>query len=193
MIELITKYHKDQFRNKTEQMPPKIKYLDHLIGVKSILSTAIKHCGECTDEKLLQDMFDAALGHDLLEDTDVSNEEIVTAANERVLQYIFELTNPVDDAHTDEYMKKLSTASEEARLIKYADLIENTSSVCYNLHILGNKWVREFYFPIVYPTVSVLEKSLFKKYPRSAGYMHSILKIYLDLISTKLETTILFQ
>ncbi len=48
--------------------------------------------------------------------------------DDTVLSLILELTDPNDDAHTDDYMEKIASASEEARLIKYADLIVDTSS-----------------------------------------------------------------
>lgn len=126
MDNLIKKYHSQQFRNNNEgYLPAKVPYYDHLYGVRSILSFALYRYGECSDAMLKEDMLNAALGHDLLEDTIIREEEIVITTNERVLSLIKELTNPVDDSHTDLYMQQLSNASEEARLIKYADLRAN--------------------------------------------------------------------
>ena len=148
MEELIRIYHNTQFRNdQGDLIPPKVPYIDHLFGVKSILSYALTKFNECEDPQLFADMCNAALGHDLIEDTDVDEETIIKTTNNRVLSLITELTNPVDDNHTDLYMQQLSMASEEARLIKYADLIENTTSVCYNSHIVGEAWIKNFYHP----------------------------------------------
>ena len=155
MNSLVKKYHYGQYRNNYNgYLPAKVHYIDHLFGVREILSSVLFMFGECKDEQLKKDMCDAAIGHDLLEDTKVTEEEIIAASNPRVLALIKELTNPVDDAHTEQYMDQLSVASEEARLIKYADLIENTSSVCYNYHIVGEEWAHDFYRPIMYGTSS---------------------------------------
>lgn len=182
MEDLAKKYHKTQYRNKG-----KTPYVEHLIGVKSILSSTLEITGECTDEALLKDMQDAALGHDLIEDTDVSEDEIVEVSNERVLHLIKELSNPVDDAHTDEYMKQLSDASEEARIIKYCDLLENTISVCYGLQDLGIDWFYGFYEPILNKTTSVLADTKFIKYPKTAALLSSALKMATDLLYNKVR------
>ena len=119
METIIRKYHKGQYRNYHEgYLPGKVPYYDHLYGVKSILSFALYRFGECQDTQLKEDMLNAALGHDLLEDTAIREDEIVAHTNSRVLSLIKELTNPIDDAHTEQYRQQLSTASEEARLIK---------------------------------------------------------------------------
>ncbi len=101
------------------------------------------------------------------------------------LAFIKELSNPVDDSHTEQYMKQLSNASEEARLIKYADLIENTASVCYSFHIVGKRWAYEFYLPILNNTRNMLGKTSFQTYPKTAGFMRKVLEIYAELLNQK--------
>ena len=182
MEDLVKKYHKTQYRNKD-----KIPYIEHLIGVKSILSSVLEITGECKDEILLGDMLNAALGHDLIEDTSVSKDEIIDASNERVLHLIEELSNPVDDTHTDEYMKQISNASEEARVIKYCDLLENTTSVCYGLQDLGFGWFYNFYEPILKRTTNNLANTEFINYPKTASLLHSALKVSTNLLYDKLK------
>ena len=186
MEELIRIYHNTQFRNdQGDLIPPKVPYIDHLFGVKSILSYALTKFNECEDPQLFADMCNAALGHDLIEDTDVDEETIIKTTNNRVLSLITELTNPVDDNHTDLYMQQLSMASEEARLIKYADLIENTTSVCYNSHIVGEAWIKNFYHPIVQKTKITLENTQFYSYPQTASFMQTVLDLYVNLLDNK--------
>ena len=188
MEQLIKKYHSTQFRNDKENyIPPKVPYVDHLFGVRPILSYALNKFGECKDSQLFSDMCNAALGHDLIEDTNVDEEMIIKSTNDRVLSLIKELTNPVDDNHTDQYMQQLSVASEEARLIKYSDLIENTTSVCFNFHIVGLDWVNEFYSPIVHKTMRILENTNFSKYPKTADFMRSVLGMYVTVLDSKKE------
>ena len=179
MEQLIKKYHRQQYRNG------KVPYTDHLYGVKSVLMSVLNQTGECKGLQLTEDMCNAALGHDLLEDTAVSEAEIVSTANERVLKLIQELTNPVDDAHTEQYMLQLSCASEEARLIKYADLIENTTSVAYNYYTLGEQWLQDFYAPILHRTQDVLAKTVFSTYPHTAEVMRNLLAVAADLLEAK--------
>ena len=183
---LVEYYHYLQRRNNN----PDISYIEHLYGVSSILESVVNIFNEI-DEAALQDMKWAALGHDLLEDTDVDPEVIPYVANDHVLKLIQELTNPNDDAHTDDYMEQLSNASEEGRLVKYADLIENTSSFAYSLHEpnIENPEVRakEFYLPILEKTTAVLAKTEFTQYPKTAEEMRRILKVYSDLLVLKIK------
>ncbi|MDO4746829.1 MAG: HD domain-containing protein [Candidatus Saccharibacteria bacterium] len=182
MEDLVKEYHKTQYRNKD-----RVPYVEHLIGVKSILSSVLEITGECKDEVLLGDMLDAALGHDLIEDTSVSKDEIMNASDERVLHLIEELSNPVDDTHTDEYMKQISNASEEARVIKYCDLLENTTSVCYGLQDLGIGWFYNFYEPILKRTTDNLANTEFINYPKTANLLRSALKMSTSLLYDKLK------
>lgn len=182
MESLVEKYHKTQYRNKD-----KVPYIEHLIGVKSILSSVLEITGECTDKTLFNDMLDAALGHDLIEDTDITKDEIIKVSNERVLHLIEELSNPIDDAHTDEYMEQLSNASEEARIIKYCDLLENTTSVCYGLRDLGIDWFYDFYEPILKRTTDNLANTEFINYPKAANLLRSALKMSTSLLYDKLR------
>ena len=182
MENLAKEYHKTQYRNKN-----KVPYIEHLIGVKSILSSVLKITGECADEALFDDMLDAALGHDLIEDTDVSKDKIISVSNERVLHLIEELSNPVDDAHTNGYMEQLSRASEEARIIKYCDLLENTASVCYGLRDLGLEWAHNFYIPILENTNQTLSFTTFEKYSITAKLLREMLKTSSDLLFNKIN------
>ena len=135
-------------------------------------------------------MIPAALGHDLLEDT-VIKEDTIMGIGMKILQLILELTNPNDDTHTDKYMEKIASASEEARLIKYADLIENTSSVCYSLHEScieqPLQWAKDFYIPILTRTTNILAKTTFEKYPQTAEALRLMLEVYTDLLLSRIE------
>ena len=73
----------------------------------------------------------AAFGHDLLEDTDTSYEEIaVISGSEDVAELVLELTNNkhvIQEKGKTEYMtEKLLKMSEEALLIKLADMLYNS-------------------------------------------------------------------
>ena len=186
MKTLIKQYHAEQRRNSN----PNIPYTEHLYGVASILNTIASDYNEIPQVRLEQ-MIWAALGHDLLEDTTIKEEVISSVAGYNTLRLINELTNPNDDTHTDEYMKKIAASSEEARLIKYADLIENTSSFCYALHEtnIDNpiKRAKDFYLPILTKTTDVLSKTSFEQYPKTAEALRMLLKVYTDLLVSRIE------
>lgn len=185
---LVDQYHASQIRNNN----PDIPYTDHLYGVSTILISVARMCGEI-DKNTLDVMSNAALGHDLFEDTAVDR-KVVDCFDKKVYNLICELTNPNDDAHTDEYMLQLSKASEEARIIKYVDLIENTSSFCYSLHEPNItdpvERAKTFYLPILERTTDVLANTEFKKYPKTANEMRNILKVYSDLLVSKIESLV---
>lgn len=73
----------------------------------------------------------AAFGHDLLEDTDTSYEEIaVISGSEEVAELVLELTNNkhiIEEVGKTEYMtEKLCNLSKDALLIKLADMVYNS-------------------------------------------------------------------
>lgn len=179
--ELIRIKHAGQYRNPVEGMDA-VPYTEHLYGVASIVSSVLDITGEITDESLRQDIFYAALGHDLLEDTDATDEEIVSASSTRALAFIKELTNPADDSHTDGYMTQISSATEAARIVKYADLIENTMSVAYNLRILEKEWLDNIYLPILNKTTQVLKDTKFNAYPKTASFLRNILLVNSNML-----------
>ena len=184
--ELIRIKHAGQYRNPIEGMEA-VPYTEHLYGVASIVSSILDISGEITDESLRQDIFYAALGHDLLEDTDTTDEEIVSASGTRALAIIKELTNPADDSHTDGYMAQISSATEAARLVKYADLIENTMSVAYNLHILEKEWLDNIYLPILNKTTQVLQDTEFNEYPQTASLLRNMLLVNSNMLKGRYE------
>ena len=186
MKALVRQYHAAQRRNQN----PEIPYTEHLFGVASVLKTIAESCHEVPEDRLAA-MLQAALGHDLLEDTEIGEDTIERTAGGTVLRLIRELTNPNDDAHTDEYMEKLASDSEEARLVKYADLIENTSSFCYALHEPNQEnpvqRAKAFYLPILSRTTDVLAKTPFERYPKTAEAMRMVLKVYTDLLLSRIR------
>ena len=185
---LVRQYHAMQRRNNN----PDIPYIEHLKGVATVLKTFAESIKEIPDD-VLKDMILAALGHDLLEDTVINEYTIRETTNTEVLKLIKELTNPNDDEHLDDYMKKIESDSEEARLIKYADLIENTSSFCYSLHDPNVEnpvqRAKDFYIPILTRTTGVLANTSFDKYPKTADAMRLTLKVYTDLLLSRIGST----
>lgn len=179
MIATIDRWHKGQYRG---DVPATV----HCRNVADIAVYAFR-ATNITDENFLEDIAVVSLGHDLLEDTAISREYLHEQFGERVLVFIDLLTNHQDDFHTAEYMRQIKSAPEEVRIIKYADLIDNTASVVYNLHELGIEWGNNFFKPIMENTLRVLTDSKFVQYAVAADILCSSAQLFAGLLSIKLN------
>lgn len=178
MLTTITQWHDGQMRG---DVPVTV----HCRDVATIANYALRV--ERIEDTLLDDITVAALGHDLLEDTDISREELYEQFGSRVLEFIKLLTNHQDDYHTDEYMEQIKSAPEEVRIIKYGDLIDNIASVNYSLHELGSDWGNNFFSPIMNKTLKTLQNSEFNKYPKAATRLSTSAQLFANLLSTNLD------
>lgn len=122
-LEFATKAHKNQKRKYTEE-----PYVNHVIAVAKTI----------TDLGLHQDLICAALLHDTVEDTETTIEDIDREFGTSISNLVEQLT----DVYTSETFPKinrterkklecyrLSKVSGNAKTIKLADLIDNTSSI----------------------------------------------------------------
>lgn len=112
--------HRDQRRKGLSQVP----YINHLIEVAYLMTDVAK----VEDCELIQ----AALLHDVLEDTPVTEEDLHAQFNTRVV----ELVKTVSDdkkmslkERRQQQIEHLKHAAIEARLIKLADICSNILSV----------------------------------------------------------------
>lgn len=163
MLRLAQNYHAKQSRNNS-----RIPYWYHCLSVAEIVFNALEQSQEIKNNKLLSTIICGAIGHDLFEDTTVEKKLISKQFGKEVEKLILYLTNEEDDAHRKEYMKKIKNSPEEALLIKYADLIENTISCAYGIHDLGVDWIKNFYIPIKNDTQKILALRKFVLYPKTA-------------------------
>ena len=95
-----------------------IPYIVHPIRVAMILRAA--GYSDSKNENLML----AALLHDLLEDTDLTFEDIEQQFGEQVALIVEELSKPVD-LKKDEWLQSFGNASKGAKVIKIADRIDN--------------------------------------------------------------------
>jgi len=142
-----------------------------------ILEAALIESGEAPRRKIRNYIHDAALGHDLLEDTDAQKLEISAIAGAEALRLIEALTNTWGDDHTTEYVEKVLSGPEIARLIKLADLTDNIMHASYSSKTLGKKWVLKFFVPIVEPMADALKGSFFVEFPKTASLLHKHIAI----------------
>lgn len=163
-LAFVQKHHKGQLRAGNQPV------WHHLLRVSSIVEKAMEEAGEGTAKERAM-IGIAALGHDLLEDTKTTPKEIGAIFGKEALIYIEGMTNTWGDADVRPYVKKMSKESDAVRLIKLADLYDNTSNVGYTLTLLGKKWTTGTFRPIVDPMWHMIQNSRFSKYPKTAALL----------------------
>jgi (p)ppGpp synthase/HD superfamily hydrolase len=146
----------------------------HVTRVATLLEAALTLREEKPDTATLASLVTAALGHDLLEDTAATEEEIRAIAGDTALEYIKTLTNRFGDDHPTEYTTQVVTGSEEARLIKLCDLTDNLFHASYSSALLGVKWMHEYFLPIVDPMREALSKTSFTRYPKTGEHLITV-------------------
>ena len=115
MRKLAKKYHAGQFRKGKEKLP-------YIVHPQAVAETLHKW-GENSDSPAIM----IAWGHDLLEDTTVSDAEIIAVAGEKVLQGIKLLTRP-ENMNKMLYLQSVAeSGNRDALLVKISDRICNTN------------------------------------------------------------------
>ncbi len=186
-IELIKQFHKGQYRAGN------IEYWKHLENVSLILENAIKFGNEIKENSALaNDMIACAWCHDLLEDTSITENQILSEFGPEVLKLTKELTNFKSDNDIIDYMAKLESITPEALLVKICDCIDNLQSVSYQMFDLGLNWTQNYFIPIIEPTINAIQKNRNFKYPNTFSYLQNILissyalnKSYIDYFKSQ--------
>lgn len=157
----------------------------HLLRVAKILDNVLSTFNE-GDEKN-QIIVQASLGHDLLEDTNATKEEVLKIFGELGAELIEGMTNVKGDEDVVDYVKNMASSREEVRLIKLADLYDNISHVTYTLPLLGNDWAHKYFLPIVTPMHESIYKTKFIKYKNSTEFLTSAIQLAINLLQEELE------
>ncbi len=121
----IVEKHKGQMRMGGAE------YSSHPIAVSELIKGKL----------LSEEMVLAALFHDLLEDTDATEEEILNLSNRNVLEAIILLTKR-DGYEISEYISKISN-NIIARNVKLADRIHNLQSAVVANDQFKKKYIKE--------------------------------------------------
>ncbi len=118
----------------------------------------------------------AALGHDVLEDTEATREEIVQIFSDREYEIILGMTNEWGDDDVTPYVKKIADSEEGVRLIKLSDLLDNITPVTYNIATLTPAWVDTFFLRVVTPMKESVLKTEFNQYPKTAAQLKEMVR-----------------
>lgn len=158
----------------------------HLARVSERLDYLLAACGEGSDQDR-EVVVISSLGHDLLEDTDASPEEIRSLFGERGARLISESTNTWGDENVSPYVEKMRRASEETRLIKLADLSDNETAVAYNAAVLGRDWIASYFLPTVKPMEEAMLAAAFPTYSKTAAALKEDVRLAGVLLAGELE------
>lgn len=99
-----------------------IPYIVHPIRITSILRAA--GFSEFEDEVIMI----SALFHDLIEDTDMTFEDISNQYGEKVASIVLELSKP-ENGDKDDWLRAFNKMSHQAQIIKMVDRIDNLSDM----------------------------------------------------------------
>lgn len=127
-IQFIAKKHDGQYRKGLN-----IPYSTHLFGVARILKTA--GYGES--------VVIAGLLHDIFEDTDATEQEVVDLFGEEVLQIVKAVSEPDKSvewyARKNEAISKVAILTEEQLAVAIAEKIQNLMAMHYVIEKLGEQ------------------------------------------------------
>jgi (p)ppGpp synthase/HD superfamily hydrolase len=157
----------------------------HAWHTAQYLKKIAKKHGEVSAPEI-KNIFFAALGHDLLEDTKVTAAEIKKRWGEKVLHYIKALTNEKGDRNFGPYIKRLKKSSEEILLIKFADIYSNAYNSVKNFKTLNKKWIRVFWLPLLKRYEREFFRRKFYKYTRTADVMIAEIKLKMAELKRKI-------
>ncbi|MEK7487847.1 MAG: hypothetical protein AAB598_00825 [Patescibacteria group bacterium] len=147
----------------------------HSVNVAHTLEEYIAQYNEVRG-MIKNDLLLGALGHDLLEDTNASAEEIERQWGGKALFYIQEMTNTQGDNNTKDYIEHLTRVDEEILLIKFADILANIRNSIKNASALPSKWLVHFWIPLLDRYEAALLSKIFHKYPLTLDAMAQEIK-----------------
>ncbi|MBI2109479.1 MAG: hypothetical protein HYT93_04950 [Parcubacteria group bacterium] len=158
----------------------------HLARVSNVLEIVLRRTKE-GNPKERRTIVAAALGHDVLEDTDATEEEIVKIFGKKGLTLILGMTNRWGDGEKKRYVRQVVSAPEGVRLIKLSDLYDNITSVVYNLDTLGLSWTHSYFLPIVTPMRKAILKTKFSHFKKTAEILKSMVNISAELLLLEIK------
>lgn len=147
----------------------------HLDRVSRLLEQALAESAEGTAEER-ESIGLAGLGHDSLEDTEVTEAELENVFGRRGLELIVGMTNRLGDDDVAPYVRQVAAAEEGVRLIKLSDLYDNLTSVTFCLFVLKTPWAVDWFLPIVEPMIAAVMPTVFTTYPRAAERLKGMVR-----------------
>ncbi|MFA6098486.1 MAG: HD domain-containing protein [Patescibacteria group bacterium] len=152
-LDLASEYHKNQKRS--EEDAEKAGYIIHCVRTaRWLLENKVTNV----------DLICAAILHDTLEDTTLTDKEILRSFNKSTLNFIQAVTRPRRAGETEaekkinkpKHMERIIRSTKKVRILKTADLLDNMRSWIllskkHKKYYKFPRWVNEaekFYIPI---------------------------------------------
>lgn len=158
----------------------------HLVRVSLLLRVVLAKYKEGNEtERVIISL--SALGHDVLEDTKATKDEVQAVFGDRGFELILGMTNEYGDENVEPYVKKVVQAEEPVRLIKLADLYDNITNVTYCLFDLGSKWTHSYFLPTVTPMYKAIQKTKFHTYLHTGEELKATVEIAFTLLEDELS------
>jgi guanosine-3',5'-bis(diphosphate) 3'-pyrophosphohydrolase len=126
----------------------------------------------------------AAMGHDLLDDTDVTASQIGEQFGEQVRSWIETLSGQPGASQ----LQRIVEAGEEVRLIKWAALTDNMLAVTYGLHDVGHRWALEQFSPQIEAAREALRGAPFVRLHIAGAYLIGIADVAWDQLQAALKS-----
>lgn len=176
----------DRFRALIQQWHkghPRSDQIDHCIHVCQLLQKAFdKELSHCPKRRA---MCLTALGHDLYEDSEIDPKVVVTEYGQDVHELIEEVT---ERNGVIEYVERVATGSEEARLIKLCDGIDNYQGLIENRLVQQDpaEWldvVRKQMEPMFNRLVAIP----FQSYPKAGEWLLDQLETHREAFWTEVR------
>lgn len=157
-ISLIEKAHEGQFYKG------EVPYKFHLHRVAHLVLYLLKKNNELIEEDRI---CKAALAHDALEDTKITEEQLREFCDEKTISWIKALTSHQKNSPRPEYIQKLVSADEEVWLIKLADLFDNMQTGTRRIKENRVEWTKNWFLPVIEEQFTALKSVNFKKFPKT--------------------------
>ena len=141
LLALILKYHAGQTRVGNRDDGKTDPQIEHLFRVFNRLLQPCDHYPSSlrlVRQNAAPIMLDVALAHDILEDTEITEEELSKVLNEYAVEAVKALTRTKDKSY-NEYIKEQVLSNPLASLVKLADLEDNIEHAIPSLQNRYNK------------------------------------------------------
>jgi guanosine-3',5'-bis(diphosphate) 3'-pyrophosphohydrolase len=162
-INFAARAHKDQRRKGDGNSP----YINHLIEVLTLLSSSAK----VTDPNILM----AAVLHDILEDTEVAESELIDKFGTTVASYVLAVSDDKTmslNERRDKQLKSMDKTIDPIKFIKLADHCSNVASI-------PPKWDKQRVKEYIEWSHSVAEKCFIVSKPLADIYKHRYLQAHI--------------
>ncbi len=158
----------------------------HILRVGNNIKNVLSTYNEANPSKL-KELTIAGYGHDSLEDTTITYEEIKSEFGIIIADYILGVTNEKGDKETKEHVRKVCKSSEEIQIIKLSDLGDNYTAISHNCTDPID--IRNRVLPLLEPMYQEIMKTEFNIYRKSSEFFKQSIKNSRESAFNIIDTT----